>query len=230
MAPFHEPDPLEQARIQAADQANIWLNQRISHCRKCQRLAASVCRSGGCADVGAADAKILVIGETLPVGKTQGILHHAMDGSDGYELLQQLWLELGVDNEQVFYINAVNCAGNQIPNPSEIKNCREYLDYAIRMLNPLSVILMGPMAMNAYWPDRSFHESKGKIYDLFGIPALVTYHPQHIYDFADLYGKAGSQALISELKAGLDSCLQIIQDQPRSALLFSKEAKTKHVI
>ena len=222
-------DPLEQARKTSAAQANILLNQSISQCHKCPRLAFSVCRSGGCSDSGAAHAKLLVIGETMQEQSIGNVLFHAMDGSQGYDLLQRIWQELGVSSDQIFYINAVNCAGKQTPNPSEIKNCREHLDYCFRMLNPLAAILMGPMAMNAYWPDQSFHDVKGSILDLWGIPALVTYHPQHIYDFADLYGESGSQNLILELKNSLATCLQSIRSHPKAVSLFFEGGKKKDV-
>lgn len=174
------------------------LNNAIASCEDCDISCGkkSLVR-------GNPNASILVIGES--VSKEQ------QDGEDDYvyplcdsagDYLQQVLEYLNVDEEQVFYINSVNCFPNRNGNKrsstvTERNNCKYFLDYALKTVEPLMIICLGAVAVNGINEEigkQKISDIRGQYFMYRGINVMPTYHPGY---FNELSGKVPDELIES---------------------------------
>lgn len=184
----------------------------IPHCRKCPRLVAYLAEikkkfpTYWCQPVpgfGDFAANILVVGLApgrFGSNRTGRMFTGDASGNFLYPVLHELGLaskpqavstDDGLELNNIFISAAIRCAppGNK-PNPSEIANCRPYLEEELRLLKNIKVVVaLGKIAHDQYARIRLKHEKgrrlsefpfgHGRIHRFKDTPAVLidTYHP-----------------------------------------------------
>jgi uracil-DNA glycosylase len=106
--------------------------------------------------------------------------------------------------------------GDRKPNPQEIDNCAPYLEEALRILSPSTVVLIGGLAIERLLGPCSFSEVIGKeiVKDLPGGPAWVipVPHPSGASPWPYLPGN----------KQKLEKALRLIKKRLQKQKLYSR--------
>lgn len=96
------------------------------------------------------------------------------------QLLNQILSAAELKREQVYITNVVKCRppGNRLPNPDEVKMCRNYLEAEIRIIQPQIIVCLGAMATQTVVDPRAkIGQLRGKWLQRNGIKIMPTYHP-----------------------------------------------------
>jgi DNA polymerase len=99
------------------------------------------------------------------------------------QLLTKMIEAMGVKREQVFIANVVKCRPpeNRPPKPSEVEQCRPFLEAQIRMLKPKVVVALGKTAAaNLLQTKEAIGELRGKMHSYQGTKLIVTFHPAYL--------------------------------------------------
>jgi len=143
-------------------------------CQKCR--LRSTCRQVVFGD-GNINADVLFIGEGP--GKDEDEQGIPFVGRAG-QLLNKILEAAQFNRAEVFITNVVKCRppGNRLPNPDEVKECRNYLEAQIRIINPKIVVCLGAMACQTVIdPKAKISQTRGKWFTRNGIMIMATYHP-----------------------------------------------------
>jgi len=143
-------------------------------CQKCR--LRSTCQQVVFGD-GNLEADILFIGEGP--GKDEDEQGFPFVGRAG-QLLDKILEAAQFKRSEVFITNVVKCRppGNRLPNPDEVKECRNYLEAQIRIINPRIVVCLGAMACQTVIdPKAKIGQTRGKWFTRNGIMIMATYHP-----------------------------------------------------
>lgn len=147
-----------------------------------QALACSDCRlRGGCKQVvfgdGNPNSAILFIGEGPGSDEDeQGIPFVGRAG----QLLNKILAAAEFKREDVYIANVVKCRppGNRLPNPDEVKICRNFLEAQIRIMQPRMIVCLGALAAQTVIDPRAkIGQVRGKWFMRNGIKIMATYHP-----------------------------------------------------
>ncbi|MCJ7604551.1 MAG: uracil-DNA glycosylase [Dehalococcoidales bacterium] len=149
------------------------LNGQIAQCRKCD-IARQ--RNKVVPGEGAEDADILFIGEAP--GYYEDIQGRPFVGQAG-QFLDQLLASINLDRTKVFIANVIKCRppGNRDPLPTEIQNCRPWLDRQIEILKPRMIVTLGRYSMGMYFPGKTISKIHGTAMQRDGIIYFAMYHP-----------------------------------------------------
>jgi len=96
------------------------------------------------------------------------------------KLLNQILTAADFKREEVYIANVVKCRppGNRLPNPDEVKVCRNFLEAEIRIIQPKIIVCLGAMASQAVIDPRAkIGQLRGKWLLRNGIKIMPTYHP-----------------------------------------------------
>ena len=130
----------------------------------------------------------MVIGEGP--GETEDLLGRPFVGRAG-QLLDKMLAAIGLAREDVYICNTVKCRPtmpsangpkNRAPEPTEMANCRPYLDEQIDIIQPAAILALGaPAAKSFLGRDFQITKMRGRWYEgPNGIPLMVTFHPAYI--------------------------------------------------
>lgn len=156
----------------------------VHGCRLCPRMCESVrVLSWG---NGMPNAPLMFVGEApgrLGADRT-AIPFHGDKAGDNFERLLEL---AGLNRSQIFVTNAVLCnprdneGNNSPPAPSEIENCAQHLRSQIEIIQPVMVMTLGGVALEATRHieshNLSLRESVRTANSWFGRLLLPLYHP-----------------------------------------------------
>src|SRR5947208_13175235 len=108
------------------------LSAAVHNCRRCP-LGHS--RTKAVPGVGAATARIMIVGEAP--GQNEDQQGEPFVGAAG-KLLDQLLKGIGLSRPDVFITNILKCRppGNRDPLPLEVQACSPYLDHQQKLLQP----------------------------------------------------------------------------------------------
>ncbi len=155
--------------------AEFALLEELAHnCRSC-RLRGS-CRQvvfGG----GDRESKLMFIGEGP--GKDEDERGIPFVGKAG-QLLDKILVAAEIPRSEVYITNVVKCRppGNRLPSPDEVRECRNYLDAQIRIMQPGIIVCLGAMASQTVIdPKASISKVRGRWLQRQGIRIMATYHP-----------------------------------------------------
>ncbi len=111
----------------------------------CTRCALAETRTQVVFGVGAADARLMLVGEAP--GKNEDLQGEPFVGAAG-KLLDSLLGEIGITRPEVYIANVLKCRppGNRDPRPDEIDSCKGYLREQIRLVAPSVVMTLGNFA------------------------------------------------------------------------------------
>jgi uracil-DNA glycosylase len=149
------------------------LNQQIALCRKCDiaRLRTKVVPGEG-----AENADIMFIGEAP--GWHEDQQGRPFVGQAG-QFLEKLLASINLKRSQVFIANVIKCRppDNRDPLPTEILNCKPWLDKQIELLKPKMIVTLGRYSMARYFPGKTISKVHGTALRQDRIIYFAMYHP-----------------------------------------------------
>ena len=149
------------------------LYQQIALCRKCE-IART--RNKVVPGEGAEHAEIMFIGEAP--GWHEDQQGRPFVGPAG-QFLEQLLASIGLKREQVYIANVIKCRPpeNREPLPTEIQNCRDWLERQIELIQPRMIATLGRYSMEKFFPGKSISKIHGTAQRRDNIIYYAMYHP-----------------------------------------------------
>lgn len=196
------PDnPLEYCRQIIAPFAIEKLNGIISKCDVCK----TACHNN----------KRLFTGN--PNANFMFVTDHATNNEQVYEYLNNIIEQAGINKEDVFYTNSVNCINIRkfgdteivrSPSSTEVNNCTLFIRHAIDVVKPRILILMGASSLNIFDKNSCLVEEINSWKHIYGIPVITTFSAQDIFTFSqtmdeDMVQEKASVLLRDLIKANM---------------------------
>jgi DNA polymerase len=149
------------------------LYQQIAQCFKCE-IAKLRCKV--VPGEGAENAAIMLIGEAP--GWHEDQQGRPFVGPAG-QFLDRLLASINLDRRKVYIANVIKCRppDNRDPLPTEIQNCRQWLDKQIEIISPRMIVTLGRYSMARYFPGKSISKIHGTAQKRDGIIYYAMYHP-----------------------------------------------------
>ena len=164
----------------AASEADLLaLEQIVNGCVRCELHAT---RKQTVFGVGAANARLMIIGEAP--GADEDRVGEPFVGRAG-RLLNAMLLAIGLERERVYIANIVKCRPpkNRDPKPEETARCGEYLKRQIELVAPKVILAAGRVAaQNVLGTTSAIGRLRGQVHrdPVSGTPVVVTYHPAYL--------------------------------------------------
>ncbi len=149
------------------------LYQEIALCQQCE---IAKYRTKIVPGEGPEDAEIMFIGEAP--GWHEDQQGRPFVGPAG-KYLDELLSSINLKREQVYIANVIKCRpqGNRDPLPTEILNCRQWLERQIESIHPKMVVTLGRYSMALFFPGKSISKIHGTALKQDGIIYYAMYHP-----------------------------------------------------
>ncbi len=149
------------------------LYAEIARCRKCE---IAKYRTNVVPGEGRDDADILFIGEAP--GWNEDQQGRPFVGPAG-QYLDELLALISLKREQVYIANVIKCrpSGNRDPLPTEIGNCRQWLDRQIELIKPKMIVTLGRYSMAMFFPNKSISKIHGTAQRRDNVIYYAMYHP-----------------------------------------------------
>ncbi|MFC1980795.1 uracil-DNA glycosylase [Chloroflexota bacterium] len=149
------------------------LCEQVALCRQCE---IAKYRTRTVPGEGAEDAGIMFIGEAP--GWHEDQQGRPFVGPAG-QYLDQLLAFIGLKREQVYIANVIKCrpTSNRDPLPTEIQNCRHWLERQIEIIRPRMIITLGRYSMAMFFPGKSISKIHGTAHKQDNIIYYAMYHP-----------------------------------------------------
>ena len=196
------------------------LCQEIALCQQCEVLAEN--RTRVVPGDGSEDADIMFIGEAP--GWHEDQQGRPFVGPAGL-FLEQLLASINLKREQVYISNVIKCrpVGNRDPLPSEIQNCRNWLDRQIELIRPKIIVTLGRYSMALFFPGKSISKIHGTAQKRDNIIYYAMYHPAAALHQQSLRRAIEEDMLkIPSLLAQVESMTEAKQ-QPQQLSMFEVE-------
>lgn len=185
------PDnPLDYVRNIVKPLAKNKLDNLILSCNDC-----SICNNSvKTVTRGNPNAPIMIIGESVSKEQQEaGQNTYPLYEDSASQNLNVVLEHLRVDENKLFFINSVNCfpQRNGIKRASTVaerKNCKTFLDYAIRIVDPILIICLGAVAVNGINEEigkQKITDIRGQFFTYRGINVLPTFHPGYFNEILD---------------------------------------------
>jgi uracil-DNA glycosylase family 4 len=113
------------------------------------------------------------------------------------QYLEQLLASIGLTRRQVFIANVIKCrpTNNRDPLPTEIQNCRRWLDRQIELIKPKMIVTLGRYSMARFFPGKSISKIHGTAVRQGDTICFAMYHPA-----AALHQQSLRQAIEADMK------------------------------
>ena len=149
------------------------LHEQIALCQRCE-IAKH--RTKAVPGEGAEDADILFIGEAP--GWHEDQQGRPFVGPAG-QYLDQLLAKISLKREQVFIANVIKTRppNNRDPLPTEIQNCRPWLEQQIEIIRPKMIVTLGRYSMAMFFPGKTISKIHGTAQKQDNIIYYAMYHP-----------------------------------------------------
>ncbi len=149
------------------------LYQQVALCQKCE---IAKFRTKVVPGEGAEDADIMFIGEAP--GWHEDQQGRPFVGPAG-QFLDKLLASINLNRQQVYIANVIKCrpTDNRDPLPTEIQNCRPWLDEQIEIIKPKMIVTLGRYSMARYFPGKSISKIHGTAQKRDDIIYYAMYHP-----------------------------------------------------
>jgi uracil-DNA glycosylase family 4 len=150
------------------------LCQEIALCQKCEMLVKN--RTRVVPGDGPEDADVMFVGEAP--GWHEDQQGRPFVGPAGL-FLEQLLASIDMKRRQVYIANVIKCRPpeNRDPLPSEIYNCREWLNRQIEIIRPKIIVTLGRYSMAMFFPGKSISKIHGTAQKQGNIIYYAMYHP-----------------------------------------------------
>ena len=145
----------------------------IAHCYQCE---IAKYRTKVVPGEGAEDAGIMFIGEAP--GWHEDQQGRPFVGPAGL-YLDELLASINLKREQVYIANVIKCRpqGNRDPLPTEIQNCRQWLERQIELIRPRMIVTLGRYSMAMFFPGKSISKIHGTAQKRDNVIYYAMYHP-----------------------------------------------------
>lgn len=166
------------------------LNSYILDCKDCD-----ICNSTKTITKGNPNASVMIIGESCTLDQQNDKINCTYPFDNEYgEVIDSILKKLNINIDEVFVINSVNCFPHREDNGSIVKrsptktertNCKVFLDYAIKIVEPLLIICLGSVATNGINEEigkHSISKIRGNYFMYRGVEVLPTYHPGYFLE------------------------------------------------
>ncbi len=142
----------------------------------CQQCEIAKYRNKVVPGEGAEDADIMFIGEAP--GWYEDQQGRPFVGPAG-KYLDELLASVGLSREQVYIANVIKCRpqGNRDPLPTEIHNCRKWLERQIEIICPKMIVTLGRYSMAMFFPSKSISKIHGTAQKRDNVIYYAMYHP-----------------------------------------------------
>jgi len=149
------------------------LYEEIALCRQCE---IAKYRTKVVPGEGAEDADIMFIGEAP--GWHEDQQGRPFVGPAGL-YLDKLLASINLRREQVYIANVIKCRppANRDPLPSEIHNCRKWLDRQIELIRPRMIVTLGCYSMAMFFSGKSISKIHGTAQRRDNVIYYAMYHP-----------------------------------------------------
>jgi uracil-DNA glycosylase family 4 len=149
------------------------LNQEIARCQQCE---IAKYRNRVVPGEGAEDAAIMFIGEAP--GWHEDQQGRPFVGPAG-KFLDELLASIGLNRQKVYIANVIKCRpqGNRDPLPTEIQNCRHWLERQIEIIQPKMIVTLGRYSMAMFFPGKSISKIHGTAQKRDNVIYYAMYHP-----------------------------------------------------
>jgi len=149
------------------------LYQEIATCQKCEIAKR---RTRAVPGEGAENAEIMFIGEAP--GWHEDQQGRPFVGPAG-QFLDRLLASIGLGRAQVYIANVIKCRppDNRDPLPTEIHNCRPWLERQIELIRPRMIATLGRYSMEMFFPGKSISKIHGTAQKRGDIIYYAMYHP-----------------------------------------------------
>ncbi len=192
------------------------LYQEIALCQQCE---IAKYRTKVVPGEGAENADIMFIGEAP--GWHEDQQGRPFVGPAGL-YLDELLASINLKREQVYIANVIKCrpTGNRDPLPSEIHDCRKWLERQIELIHPRMIVTLGRYSMAMFFSGKGISKIHGTAQKRDNIIYYAMYHPA-----AALHQQSLRQAIeadmlrIPALLAQAESVAEAKQ-QPRQLGMF----------
>jgi DNA polymerase len=186
-------DTREAAQTAAAGVLATDIDELRRHAAACTRCPLHCNATRTVFGEGPPRADLMVVGEQP--GDIEDLTGRPFTGPAG-QLLGSTLAELGVEREKLWLTNAVKhfkfvARGkkrlHQRPNRADIDHCRWWLKREIELVRPKLILALGATAVESLTGKRaSVTALRGQLIDtLFGVRALVTWHPAYLLRLPD---------------------------------------------
>ena len=152
------------------------LRELYEQIAKCQRCEIAKYRTRVVPGEGAEDADIMFIGEAP--GWHEDQQGRPFVGPAG-QFLDSLLTSINLNREQVYIANVIKCrpTGNRDPLPTEIQNCRSWLESQIEIIQPRMIVTLGRYSMAMFFPGKSISKIHGTAQKRDNVIYYAMYHP-----------------------------------------------------
>ena len=149
------------------------LNEQIARCQRCE-IAKN--RTKAVPGEGAENADIMFIGEAP--GWHEDQQGRPFVGPAG-QFLDKLLASISLKREQVYITNIIKTRppSNRDPLPTEIQNCRDWLERQIEIIRPRIIVTLGRYSMAMFFSGKSIGKIHGTAQKRDGIIYYAMYHP-----------------------------------------------------
>lgn len=150
------------------------LYKGVKHCQRCHLWKT---RTNLVFGTGNREADLVFIGEAP--GRDEDLQGEPFVGRAG-QLLTRIIEAIGFRREDVFIGNILKCRPpeNRDPLPEEIEQCLPILEVQLQILKPKVICTLGRIAAQTLLRTSApLSRLRGRVHDLRGARAVVTYHP-----------------------------------------------------
>lgn len=181
-------NPLQYVRNIVKDYCIEKTCNQILACKDC-----SICDCTKTLPHGNSNATIMFIGSSPEVGESEEESLALFDGESSVILSKVIDDILMINRDELFFANAVNCWAykqtgpdktHRIPTKQELNNCFVFINHLIEVVQPLAIVLLGSVALNAFEPNRAITKDRGQWLSIKGIPTVATFHPDYFLKVA----------------------------------------------
>lgn len=169
--------PVETLAMAKGDQKRKLLLDLFYEVKNCQKCDLAKNRGKLVFGGGNAESEIMLIGEAPGYHEDQQ--GRPFVGEAG-QLLDKILAAINLKREDIFITNILKCRppNNRDPEPEEQNACKPILEQQLKIMRPRFILILGRIAAHALLKtEQSVTELRGKIYNIFGAHAIVTYHP-----------------------------------------------------
>ncbi len=154
------------------------INNLVRNCKLCDELASK--RTQTVFGVGNPSAKLVFVGEGP--GAEEDRTGEPFVGAAG-KLLDKILGACKLDRSQVYILNTVKCRPPMNRNPAdrEIRNCWNYLEKQLEVIQPQFICCLGSVAAKSMLQTTEpLGRMRGKFFPWKGAQLMVTYHPAYL--------------------------------------------------
>ncbi len=152
------------------------LNELYEEIARCQKCEIAKHRTRVVPGEGPEDSEVMFIGEAP--GWNEDQQGRPFVGSAG-KFLDELLESVNLNRSKVYIANVIKCRphGNRDPLPTEIINCRPWLDRQVEIIRPKMIVTLGRYSMAMFFPGKAIGKIHGTAVERDGTIYFAMYHP-----------------------------------------------------